>query len=256
MNRTESAPADLLSIAVYAIAQLKDASTLTDDYMNLHFAIAGGGWMVEITILGSNPTKGQTVNRTAQIMAEMRAENDAANAKGGKGLPKIRPALSTAKGRNEALATAAVLLKGTETWDMNNAKRDHSLPRRAISMASSRGRATPDMQASLMEFFSSPGSMAEHLLASFLPARPNYNTLVAYLDGLGIVATKAEITALKLFGGSRTGGAGGRPRKVRLVQAFGQGHSRAYVSTAVPTGRIPGGNDVMHGVNAARRQGR
>lgn len=255
---------DALSIATYAADQIiADDDRSSNLELVVDFAVTDFGWMVQLVSLNK-------VNRTSQILAEMRASNAAAIAgfnesvdetvaTAGKRMRRegvIRAAgprygLNYGSMRQDASSTANLILKGCDEviGFSNNLRREFSLPRRAMSMASSRGRCTPDMLDSLMAFFGNPSSLASHLLASFLPERPTYARLVTYLADNGIEATADEIKALKLFGGNRatSGAKGGRPRKVRTVESFGHGHSRAYHSDAVVDSPIPGGNDAMHG---------
>lgn len=264
---------DALSIATFAADQLTIGFRDVILTMNVDYMVFEGSPIVELSNLHNIreiEEENAVTTTTAQILAEMRANNRAAIqtftesvdetvATAGKqmrrnGVIKAggpRYGLTYSSFRADAATTAHVLLKGTEDviGFSNNVRREFSLPRRALSMASSRGRCTPDMLDSLMAFFGNPSSMASHLLASFLPERPSYPALVTYLADNGIEASTAEIKALKLFGGNRAvGGAkGGRPRKVRTAESFGQGHKRPYVSAAAVDGPIPGGNDTMHG---------
>ena len=179
------------------------------------------------------------MNRSASIIAEMRNElrstianensaetveaQDAARRikvrrlQAGYNLSGERYPVATRIGRENAAVSSAILLRGTEDADIRNAqRRDFSIPRRAMSMCSSRGRVTPDAMASLLAYFSNPSSLTEAIYLSILPERPSYARLVEFLADNGIEATEAEIKALKLFGsnrGMRDGG--GAPRQVK-----------------------------------------
>ena len=235
------APQDALGLAAYAAAQLPDPTITDPSYLEFLFVPTGFGPIVEILVLeilcadneisdaccqpianGSyahssecgnstaNPAYGQEkpVSQAKTIIAEMRAADAAHAARNAeklaqgtmKGLPRIPTTAKLTEGQQTA---KAVLLKGTENvLDRNAMKREHSLPRRAMSMASRKGRITPDMLDSLMAFFRNPAEMAQGLLLSFLPTKvalADAKALVAEratLEGWGEAATAALLTDL------------------------------------------------------------
>lgn len=297
---------DLLSIAAFSADQLclsvMPGASAPDMQMDVDYVLFEGSPIVQV----NNYRKVATMSRTAQILAEMRSDNadviqtfsdsvDEVVEANGKRMRRDgvirtggpRYVLSTGKGRSEALVVAGTLLAGTETWSMNNAKRDHSLPRRALSMASSKGRCTPDMLASLMAFFSNPGDMAQTLLVSFLPTKVGTDQAKALLadtfvvdviEGLGFkVPTATEAVKLvKNPSTSRTGGARrvtiyspgvaptvdakrrGRPSGPKYVSYLPPTSDAITAASLLMTGPMPtytctdlsgvsGGNDVAHG---------
>lgn len=237
---------------------------------------------------------GSPMTRTAQILAEMRSDNTATikafnesidevvEAKGRRmrrnGVVRTggsRYALATSKGRSDANLTSTILLKGTETFDRNAAKREHQLPARALSMASSRGRVRPDMLESLMAFFSSPGDMAHHLLLSFLPVRVASTQakdlladpfVVDVIEGLGVKVPTNMANLVRSINPANTH-AGRAPSRLLIAspgvaptvdaKRRGRPSGPKYVSF-LPFGQepiqgcedisgIPGGNDVAQG---------
>lgn len=217
---------DILSLAAFAADQLTGpVSSFTAE-----FAVAADWFIIEI--------KETTVSHTSTIIAEMRkANSDAIASHNDKmatkdwwakqgtilpsPLPKVRPALATAKGRSEAQMTAQLLLVGTKDVDRNMLKREASLPRRAMSMAASRGRVTPDGFESVMRYFANPGSMAQGLLASFLPEKVSTEQAKALLSdpfvvdviegfGVKVPAAKEAVALVKNPSSGRGGGAPGR----------------------------------------------
>lgn len=174
-------------------------------------------------------------------------------------LPRIAPALATAKGRSEAALVASTLLRGTEDiLDRNNLKRDHSLPRRALSMASSKGRCTPDMLDSLLRFFANPADMAHGMLASFLPIKLGTDHVKALFSdpfvydmveafrmtrGLGAMPTPAEI--IRAVHNPATGRNGRAPGRLIIADGVtpatvpsgkrGRPSGPKYVDYLVPT---------------------
>lgn len=215
---------DLLSIATYATMQSMNTDLL--DSFEVHYAIAGDdAWMVSL----HNVTyrKASPMNRTATIIAEMRAANAQANADHAEYIngPDFVPTRSgerypigTAQGRREASTVATVLLRGTEDiLNRNNVRRDFSLPRRAMSMASSRGRVRPDGLASVMAFFQNPAEMATGMLLSFLPTKVSAATAKQVVEEVGLTATPGEIAALIRSINPSTGRNGRAPSRLLIA---------------------------------------
>ena len=232
------------------------------------------------------------MNATQTILSEMRAnlaadiaaENtpeaieatDAMRAKrvkflqAGGNLSRERYTLASAAGRNFA-AKGAQSYMGREMGpddafliDRNNIRRDCSLPKRALSMAASRGRVAPDMAVALMAYFSNPADFAQSLMLSILPASVTRAEATAVVEATGLSATPAEISALVRIvnpATPRNGGAPGRcsvftpgvevpaevkrgrgrPSGLKRVASlpFGEGHSRTFAADPRPMGRIP-----------------
>lgn len=231
---------DLLSIATFATDQLLHSGGFAG--FTITFVITSDGPIVEISDLSRwtyMEVANMSTSRTAAILAEMKRDNHEAvmtfcdevdervEVKGRRmrreGVIRTgegRYSLSTGSGRSEATAIAQTLLVGAQdvVGFSNNLRREFSLPKRALSMASSKGRCTPDMLASLMSFFSNPGDMAHTLLASFLPTKvstADASTLLSdpfvvdVIEGLGFtLPTPAQaVKMVKNPCTSRSGGA-------------------------------------------------
>lgn len=127
----------------------------------------------------------------------------------------------------------------------NDTKREFSLPRRAMSMASSRGRVTPDMVSSLMSFFREDmETLAHHLRLSFLPEKISAKEALPILERIAserriAPPTGADVAAVIRAANPGSGHAGGRPRKVRTFTGTLSGHSRPYTSTAIVEPSVP-----------------
>lgn len=295
MNRSfDTNTPDALTIAVYAAQQIPFSSTFdANDGLTMTFDVRWAinefvGWMVEATDLEVLPTpeRKQTMSKAQTIIAEMRAADAAHAARNAArlaegtmpSLPRERYALATASGRADAQGTANLLLKGTDDI-RNGQRRDFSLPRRAMSMAASRGRVKPDMLTAVMAYFQSPTDMAQSLLAGFLPAALTLAEAKAIVaqkatdEGWGESATTALMrdlpTILKSLNPSRShnGRASARvhiykPGVAPTVDPKRRGRPSGpkYVAYLPPVAErdlrpiygpcepgIPGGNDVAHG---------
>ena len=138
----------------------------------------------------------------------------------------------------------------------NDTKREFSLPRRAMSMASSRGRITPDMVSSLMSFFREDmESLAHHLRLSFLPEKISAKEALPILERIAserriAPPTAADVSAVIRVANPGSGHAGGRPRKVRTFTGTLSGHSRLYASTAIVEPSVPSQTSRMPAVPA------
>lgn len=282
---------DLLSIAAFAADQLiRPTSEFTFTYLRF----SANGFLVEI----DTTEEEKNVTRTAQILAEMRAENAVAiaahNAKtadidsdpdakdriryrrsSGLGFPIQR---TTSRLTESQAAVKSLILKGAE-WgnDRNVSTLVTKIVARQngqLKYASRPGRTTPDMLASLMAFFQSPSDLAHSALlantvagqvpASLVKSVLSDGFVIDVIEGFGMqVPTTKEMTKTLSAGVTRYGrGLGrGRPRKTvttvnpTVVAAGGSGHSRVYSSDALPMGRIPGGNDAMHGAGFGQGAG-
>lgn len=169
------------------------------------------------------------MSRTAEIIASMRAADAAHAARNAekladgtmRGLPRIRPALATSAGRADAAGTATLLLRATPSEAVadytvatrNNVKRDHALPRIARSMATKKGKQTPDQLASVMAFFQNPSDMAQSLLGAFLPTK---------LGTADVKALFAEEYVTDMVGAFlATHGKGSIPTAANIIRAVG-----------------------------------
>ncbi len=157
------------------------------------------------------------MSRTASIIAEMRAENAAAlnpNAEtveaqdaarrikvrriqAGWNVTGQRYGVASAAVRADARITAGILLRGTQDLvDRNNVRRDCSLPKRALGMASTKGRVTPDMATSLLAFFQNPASFAQAVALSILPESLSAKQVTALCDSIGLTTDAKTTSAL------------------------------------------------------------
>lgn len=281
---------DALSIATYAADQIvADEDRSANLELIIDFAIADAGWMVQLVSL----RKETSVSRTAQILAEARQANtEAINAFNARlsspeWAPKHSGERTTARLTSEQEVAKQILLKGSEAWNMNAVKREHQLPRRALSMASSKGRCTPDMLDSLMRFFRNPSDMAHTLLLSFLPEQVSTKQandllsdpfVIDVIEGRGTQvptpeqAVKALKQARRNGRASRLGAAGrvmiykpgtaptvdpkrrGRPSGPKYVAHLEFG-TYGPVQGCDDVSQIPGGNDAAHGTGHDQGQG-
>lgn len=166
---------------------------------------------------------------------------------------KEKYALATASGRKEAAVIAATLLREDQFKQnmLNDEKKLVEAVRRFNNkFRSKNGRSNHDMLEALLSFFcENHDDLLEQALVSALPVKVSLAQAKALIsdpfvrdviEGRGFaVPTASELPALIRSINPSTSHAGGRPRKVRLVSEFGQGHSRDYVSNALPAGRIP-----------------
>lgn len=269
---------DILSIAVFAVDQLLEGAQV--NVLPVKFAIHPDfGWMVEIA---PKPQEDKSVTRTAAILSEMRAENAAALSKASE-ISEVRRERrinrarrtgvwarlrgnqqTTSRLTEEQHAARTILLKGLKDETHNDTRKNLSAARFANSVASSRKRITPDNLECLLAFFVNPSAFDSFSLAGYLPALVSQSRIketiadpfvIDVVEGLGFEMPTAVSLGRMLNSTANRNHEGrrGRKRKVRTVTTFGHGHRRPYVSEALPMGRIPGGNDVMHGDHAARR---
>src|SRR5688572_5691076 len=214
------------------------------------------------------------MSRTTEIIAQMRAADAAHAARNAeklaegtmRGLPRIRPTLATSAGRADATSTATLILRATPSEEVadytiatrNNVKRDHSLPRIARSMATKKGKQTPDSLASVMAFFQSPSDMATSLLGAFLPTKLGTADVKALFaeeyvaemvgaflatHGKGAIPAAADI--IRAVGNPATGRSGRAAGRVRIADGVtpptfdpkrrGRPAGRKYVASLPPT---------------------
>lgn len=144
--------------------------------------------------------------------------------------------LATPAGRRDAQSISALLVTTTGPSVLNDMHRARRINRIAQSMATRKGRLTPEGIEHLVSSFSSQFPMEHAIMAMLLPEKIAHAEAKAILKGHGLDVDTPTLSALMRRVNPSTSRAGGRPYKVRtgrLAAPFGTWR-RTYSSTALP----------------------